>query len=203
MIAQEQSPLAVVGDRRRLRHDVGDRQAIFLAQRHVNARHQRESGTPCGTRRHRRSRGAHRPATGWLRPESGGWRSRHRWRRGCVLITAWVSGRFSQEVPSRSHQVRNGVHAQRVHAHVEPEAHRLQHFFDHQRVIEVQVGLMRKEAMPVVGLGRLVPGPVGFLRVGEDDARVFVESGRCRTRRTCRAAGEPGGARRAALNQGC
>ena len=42
VIAQEQAPLAVVGNRRRLGHDVGDRQAIFLAQGHVDARHQGE-----------------------------------------------------------------------------------------------------------------------------------------------------------------
>ena len=72
-------------------------------------------------------------------------------------------------------QVWNRVHAQRVDAHVEPEAHRLQHFFDHQRIVEVQVGLVRKETVPVVGLGRLVPGPVGLFGVGKDDARVLVE----------------------------
>ena len=72
-------------------------------------------------------------------------------------------------------QVGNGVHAQRVHAHVEPEAHGLEHLFDHQRIVEVEVGLVGEEAVPVVGLGRLVPGPVGFFRVGEDDARVLVE----------------------------
>ena len=88
-------------------------------------------------------------------------------------------------------QVGDGVHAQRVDAHVEPEAHGLQHFFDHQRVIEVEVGLMREEAVPVVGFGRLVPGPVGFFSVGKDDARVLVELVGLRTRRTFRAAGEP------------
>ena len=34
---------------------------------------------------------------------------------------------------------------------------------------------MREEAVPVVGLGRVIPGPVGFLRVGEDDAGVLVQ----------------------------
>ena len=48
-------------------------------------------------------------------------------------MTAWVSGRFSQLVPSRSHQVRNGVEPQPVHAHVEPESHDLEHFFDAPR----------------------------------------------------------------------
>ncbi len=34
---------------------------------------------------------------------------------------------------------------------------------------------MRKEAMPVESLGRLVPGPVGLFRVGEDDGGVLVK----------------------------
>ncbi len=34
---------------------------------------------------------------------------------------------------------------------------------------------MREEAVPVVGLRDLVPGPVGFFGIGEDDAGVFVE----------------------------
>ena len=42
VVAQEEAPLAGVRDGRRLRHDVGDGQAVFLAQRHVDARHQRE-----------------------------------------------------------------------------------------------------------------------------------------------------------------
>ena len=42
VIAEEEAPLAVVGDGGGLRHDVGDGQAVFLAERHVDARHQRE-----------------------------------------------------------------------------------------------------------------------------------------------------------------
>ena len=33
---------------------------------------------------------------------------------------------------------------------------------------------MRKEAVPVEGFGRFIPGPVGLFRIGKDDARVFV-----------------------------
>ena len=43
VIAEEHRPLAVLGDRRRLRHDVDDREAVLLRQRHVHARHDRES----------------------------------------------------------------------------------------------------------------------------------------------------------------
>ena len=42
MIAKEQRPLTVVRNRRRLGHDVDDRKAVFLRQRHVHARHHRE-----------------------------------------------------------------------------------------------------------------------------------------------------------------
>ncbi len=42
------------------------------------------------------------------------------------------------------------------------------------RVVVVEVGLMGEEAMPVVGTGHRVIGPVGDLGVGEDDPRVLV-----------------------------
>ena len=42
------------------------------------------------------------------------------------------------------------------------------------RIVEVQVGLVRIEAVPVIGLGDRVPGPVGRLGVDEDDARAGV-----------------------------
>jgi len=48
-------------------------------------------------------------------------------------------------------QVRHRVEAQPVDAEVEPEAHDLQHFLEHGRVVEVEVGLMRVETVPVIG----------------------------------------------------
>src|SRR3546814_10118197 len=59
--------------------------------------------------------------------------------------------------------------SQPVHAHVEPEAHDVDHGLDHARIVEIEIGLVRKEPVPVVGLRLRVPGPVGFLRIGEDD----------------------------------
>ena len=40
----------------------------------------------------------------------------------------------------------------------------------HGGVVEVEVGLVGVEAVPVVGLGDRVPGPVGRLEILEDDA---------------------------------
>ena len=45
-------------------------------------------------------------------------------------------------------------------------------------IVEVEIGLMGVEAMPVVRLGDRIPGPVRGLEVLEDDARVAVALGR-------------------------
>ena len=85
-----------------------------------------------------------------------------------------VSGRFSQIVPSRSIQVRHRVEAQPVDAQLEPVVDGAQHLPPHLGVVEVEVGLVRVEAVPVVRPGDRVPRPVRRLEVLEDDARVAV-----------------------------
>jgi hypothetical protein len=72
-------------------------------------------------------------------------------------------------------QIGNGVHAQRVHAHIQPEAHGLQDFVDYQGAVKVEIRLVRKKAVPVKSLGGVVPRPIRFLGIREDDAGVFVE----------------------------
>jgi hypothetical protein len=42
------------------------------------------------------------------------------------------------------------------------------------RVVVVEIGLVREEAVPVVFSGDRVPGPVRGLGIGEDDARAGV-----------------------------
>ncbi len=42
VVAQEDRPLAIRGNVRRLPHDVGDWETVFARDRHVHARHQRE-----------------------------------------------------------------------------------------------------------------------------------------------------------------
>ena len=70
------------------------------------------------------------------------------------------------------HQVRNRVQTHSVHPEIEPEVHRLQHFFKNHRIIEIEIRLMRKKAVPVVSLGFRVPRPVGFFGIGKDDAGI-------------------------------
>ena len=89
-------------------------------------------------------------------------------------MTACVSGRFSLLVPSRSTQVGDRVEPEPVHAHVEPEAHDADHRLQHLGIVEIEVRLVAEEAVPVERLGDRIPGPVGRLGVGEDDARIGV-----------------------------
>ena len=173
VIAEKEPPLAVVGDGGRLRHDVGDGQAVLLAERHVDARHEGEM------KRH-----VAFVAIAEVRTHIGGplvGLGQHH-AAGVALVDGGADGfddgvGFGKILAGGAvalDQVRNRVDAQRVHAHVEPEAHHAQHFFQNLGAVVVQVRLVGEEAMPVVGLGDRIPGPVGFFGVSEDDAGVFV-----------------------------
>jgi hypothetical protein len=87
----------------------------------------------------------------------------------CVgLRQVFVAGSFALD------QVRHRVEAQPVDAEVEPEPHDAQHLLQYPRVVEIQVGLMRIKAVPVIGLGHRVPGPVRGFRVDEYDPGVGI-----------------------------
>ena len=74
-------------------------------------------------------------------------------------------------------EVRHGVEAQPVDAHVEPEVERVHDAGLDVGVVVVEVGLVGVEAVPEVGLGHRVPRPVRRLEVLEDDAGVGVAVG--------------------------
>ncbi len=44
----------------------------------------------------------------------------------------------------------------------------------HLGIVEVEIGLVGVETMPVIRFGDRVPGPVGGFKVLEDDARVLI-----------------------------
>ncbi len=69
-------------------------------------------------------------------------------------------------------QVRDRVETQPVDAHVEPEPHHAEHFLQHARIVEVQIRLMRVEAMPEILARHRIPRPVRLLGVDEDDPRL-------------------------------
>ena len=71
-------------------------------------------------------------------------------------------------------KIRNGVEPQTVDAHVQPEIEHLLHGLVHRRVIEIQIRLVRIEAMPVIRLRHRIPRPVRSLEIFEDDPRFLV-----------------------------
>jgi len=75
-------------------------------------------------------------------------------------------------------EVRHCVEAEPVDSEAEPEVEDLEHLAPDVGAVVVQVGLVRVEAVPVVGLGGGVPGPIRGLKVLEDHAGFRVLFGR-------------------------
>ena len=74
-------------------------------------------------------------------------------------------------------EVRNRIEAQAIDAEAEPEIDHPQHFLAHRGIVEVQIRLMREEAMEVVRLRDRIPRPIRRLEILEDDARFLVALG--------------------------
>jgi hypothetical protein len=174
VVAEEDRPLALRRNLRRARHDLDDRQAILLPERHVHARHERkveghvalvvvaEVRTHVGRPLIRL--GEEDPVVE-LRVERGAHLLQHDVRLGEVLAVR----------PRALDEVGNRVEPQTVDAEPQPETHHIGDRLEHAGIVEVQVGLVAEEAMPVELLRFRIPAPVRLLGVGEDDARVAVE----------------------------
>ncbi len=75
-------------------------------------------------------------------------------------------------------EVGDSVQPQPVDAKAEPKVDDFQKRLLHGRILEVQVGLMRVKAVPVVSIGGSVPRPIGNLEVLENDASFRITLGR-------------------------
>ena len=173
VVAEEETPLAVVGERGGLGDDVGDGKAIFLTEGHVDAGHEgeveghvalvaiAEVGADVGG-----------PLVGFGEDEAVGVAlvdgGADFFDSGVGFGEAFAAGSVALV------EIGDGVHAHAVYAEVEPEAHGFEDFFEDGGIVEVEVGLVGEEAVPVEGLGGVVPGPVGGLGVFEDDGDIFV-----------------------------
>ena len=172
MVAQEDPPLAAVGDLRGLGEDLGDRVALLPPHRHEHARHEREVE-------------AH-VALVAVGPEVVddvlgplvGLRQQH---PAGVLVVDDLADAAQVLVGLREvlavgavalEQVRHGVEPEAVEAEVEPEADDVEHGVGHLGVVVVEVGLVVEEAVPEVLAALLVEGPVRRLGVDEDHPRL-------------------------------
>ena len=171
VVAQEDAPLAAVRDGRGALEDLGDRLAVLLPQRHVDARHERKMEGHVALV-------AVTEVGGRVLGPLVGLGEQHPVRVVLVHLAADLADdrvRLGQVfvVRALAHaQVGHRVQAQAVHADVQPEVEDAVHRLDHLRVVQVQIRLVAEEAVPVIGPGHRVPGPVGGLGVGEDDARL-------------------------------
>jgi len=177
MVAQEHDPLAGRGNGRSLCLNVIDGKAVTGSDGHEEPWHQGEMkghvafipiAKVCG--------GVLRPLVGLGEEHAVGESpvnvpSEPLQERVCLrqVLTA---------CPLAFVQVRHGIQAQSVHAKPKPEVHHLGHGLANEGVVVVQVGLVRVEAVPVVGAGRPVPGPVGRFEIFEDNACVAIPLGR-------------------------
>ncbi len=71
-------------------------------------------------------------------------------------------------------QIRHCIQTHAINACIEPEPHHLHDGVEDMRAGEIQVRLVGKKAVPVIGLGYLVPLPVGSPYVSENAARATV-----------------------------
>ena len=177
VVAEEEGPLAVGRDVGRLPHDLDDRVPVLLADRHEHPGHQRE------VERH-----VAFVAVAEVRQDVGGPLVRLGQEHPVLVVLVHLLAELLEDGvalgqvlavgPLALDQVGDGVEPHPVDAHVEPEPHDLEDRAEDPGVVEVQVGLVVEEAVPVILLGDRVPGPVRGLGVGEDDPDVLVLLGR-------------------------
>src|SRR5439155_4590755 len=71
-------------------------------------------------------------------------------------------------------EIGHGVDSKAVHSEIPPELHHVPDFFTHGGIVEIKVRLMTEKTVPVILLGNRVPGPVGELRIREDNTGTAV-----------------------------
>ena len=167
--------MAVGGDFGRLAQDVGDREAVFHGQGHVHARHQREMEGHVALVAFAFAEvraGVLGPLVGLGQQHAVGVVGVDFGADGLQDIVGFgevfVVGAVAFD------QVGDGIQAQAIDAQVEPETHDIDHRLEHLRIVEIEVGLVRIEAVPEVLAGDRVPGPIGLFGVEKDDARAVV-----------------------------
>ena len=177
VIPQKKRPLAIDRDLRSLREDVHDGQPVLHMNRHEDARHDGEMKI------HMAFVAVAEIAGGVFGPLVG-FRQQHAVLEARVDVAAQLFqegmrlGKVLAVGPVALEEIGHGVEAQPVDPQPEPEVDHPQHGFVHGRVVEVEIGLVGKEAVPIVLPGERIPRPVRRLEVLEDDARVVVAVGR-------------------------
>jgi hypothetical protein len=147
--------------------------AVLLRHGHVHARHEREvEGHVAFLSLAEIGAGVLGPLVGLCKQQAIG---EVRVEIGADLLQDVVRLREILVVrPLALDQVGDRVEPQPVDSHLQPEAHGAEHLLEHARIVEVEVRLVRIEAMPEEGVRLRVPRPIRLLRIDEDDARAEI-----------------------------
>src|SRR5271166_5497468 len=62
-------------------------------------------------------------------------------------------------------QIRHGVEPHPVDPEIKPEPHDVNYGTENAWIVEIQIRLVRIEAVPVIALGHRVPCPIGFFGI--------------------------------------
>ena len=173
MIAQKHRPLATLGDRRGLLHDVDDRKAVLHLQRHEHARHEWKVETHVRLVAFAEIRGrVLRPLIG-LRQQHPIWK----FRIDVGAQSAEILMRFREILTVGVFafvKIRHRVQTKTIYTHGQPEVADLLHGIVDSRIIKVQVRLVRIKPVPIVCFCNRVPRPVRCFEVFENNSRILV-----------------------------
>jgi hypothetical protein len=173
VVSEEEGPLGVIGERGSLLEDIDDGDAIFHAERHEEAWHEREvEGHMAFVAVAEVGDGVFGPLVGFGEEhavfEFGVDVTSDGFEEGVGFGEVFAGGAFAFE------EVGDGIEAEAIDAEVKPEVEGLEHGAVDGWMIVIEVGLVRVEAVPEVGVGDGVPGPVGGFGIFEDDAGALV-----------------------------
>src|SRR4029079_16537276 len=71
-------------------------------------------------------------------------------------------------------QVRHSIQPKTINTHTTPKINYLKNFVLDFWVVIIKIGLMLKEAMPVILLRHLIPCPVTALKILENNSNIFI-----------------------------
>ncbi len=179
VVAEEDGPLRVFGDVAGALQHLDKWTPILAAQRHKEARHNRE------VERHLHAGAGAVVVFAEIRQRIFGplvGLGQQDLARAVALLDGSAQGldvfnRLWQILTGGSFaliQIRHSIQSKPINPHIQPEEHDLLHLGPHLRVVEVQIGLVAKETMPIVLLRLGVPRPVRLFSIGKYDADIFV-----------------------------
>ena len=159
VIAQKESPLAGFRNGRCLFQDIDNRKSIFHLHGHEEPWHQGEMKV------HMAFVAIPEIGGGIFRPLIG-------LRQKQAVFEFFIDVRpecFEKRMGFREVfaigafplvEIRHGVQPQTVHAHVQPEIQDFKDGLLHIRVVVIEIRLVGEKAMPEIGFGHRVPGPI-------------------------------------------